>query len=495
MFDLNLTEVRKYILSKLGLKFNKNQEKELYSKLSSASLSFKFDKTEHFINWILNQDLSMEQTEKLASFLTIGETYFFREKKALEFLEFEFFPDLIKKRRGINQRLNIWSAGCATGEEPYSIAILLQRIIPDIEYWNVKILASDINPVFIKKAREGVYSDWSFRGNSNDFRTNYFSEVQKGKFEINAKIKNMVSFSFINLAANSCLTFNNNSTFDIILCRNVLIYFSNEGIKSVSSHLYDSLNNNGILVLSPVEVSDLISPKFERLSYKGFTIFKKDTVKYDESKNKVDSVISPINYKLLTNTTLNQKLNKSKYEQKSPKAIAPTQETPSKKQVKAPIIKDPQKLFDAGQLDEAEQLIYGLNKSNTLDNDAHLLLLARIRANKGELIESEIFCNQAISINKINEQAHYLLATILSEQGKYSEAKNALKKTIFLNPDFALAHFLLANISLNGPNKTESKKHFSNAMKSLEKLDPNDLLAESEGITAGRLAEIINSIR
>ena len=123
------------------------------------------------------------------------------------------------------------------------------------------------------------------------------------------------------------------------------------------------------------------------------------------------------------------------------------------------------------------------------------MLLARIKANKGLLIESEKLCLDAILMDKVDAKAYYLLATVLSEQGKFDKALETLNKTLFLDPDFVLGHFLIGNIFLNENNKTESKKHFNNAIKCLVKLNQDEVLDESDGITAGRLKDIINSIK
>jgi chemotaxis protein methyltransferase CheR len=277
MLQPKLTELRNYLLNKLGLTFSDNQEKELFNKIKAASKSFNFDNTDNFINWLINQELDTEQTKKLASFLTIGETYFFREKKALDYLEFEYLPDLINKRRGHKQCLKIWSAGCASGEEPYSVAILLKRILPDIKNWDITILATDINPEFIKKAQKGVYTKWSFRGISESFKTMNFEKLENDKYRIKSSIKKMVDFSFVNLASDSYpSTTNNTNEIDIILCRNVLIYFSIKGIKSVTSKFYNSLNDNGVLLVSPVESSNLISSKFHQFLNNGISVYLKD---------------------------------------------------------------------------------------------------------------------------------------------------------------------------------------------------------------------------
>lgn len=452
MTEPALIELRKFLLSNLGLNYNDSQDKELCNKIGKAAKSFNYSNNHEFITWLIRQELNQEQTEKLASAMTIGETYFFREKKALDYLKNLFLPNLLLKRRNEGKYLRIWSAGCATGEEPYSIAILLRSIIPDIDSWDITILATDINVGFLGKARSGVYSKWSFRGTSESFRRRHFKQTGKNKYSVNQSVKRMVKFSYLNLATDAYPSPKNNShAFDIIFCRNVLIYFSNDGIKLVTSKFYDSLLKGGVMLLSPVEVSSLISTKFNRFMVNGITVFSKDP----HAKVRVDKTKIAVKFKfdIPEPKRKTQKISKPLVRKK----------TIVKKEVARPTNKE-------------------------------ILALARNKANDGQLDESEKLCLQAIDVDKIDPQAHYLLSTVLSEQGKMSEAITALNRTLFLDPNLALAHFLLGNISQTNGKMSETKRHYTNAIKSLDKVKPDEAIAESDGLTAGRLKEIINSI-
>src|SRR6185369_3291595 len=134
------------------------------------------------IERLVSGQLDKEQLETLAGHLTIGETYFFREQSSFDILENSILPDLIASRRGRGQRLRIWSAGCSTGEEAYSLAILLSRLIPDQREWQITILATDINSSALGKAVQGVYSDWSFRGVPQWIRQRYFKKTHDGRY-------------------------------------------------------------------------------------------------------------------------------------------------------------------------------------------------------------------------------------------------------------------------------------------------------------------------
>ena len=126
--DALLTGFSKFIENSIGLHFEKNRRRDLESKIGYVAKEFGFENAEYCIEWLMSSPLTKSQIETLASYLTIGETYFFREKKSFDALENHILKELIHSRRENEKQLRIWSAGCATGEEPYSIAILLSKI-------------------------------------------------------------------------------------------------------------------------------------------------------------------------------------------------------------------------------------------------------------------------------------------------------------------------------------------------------------------------------
>src|SRR4030042_6859973 len=128
-----------YLTAKVGLQFAKRNWKELQQKMTTAMTDFGFDQVEEFMEGLLSLSPTRNQIEILASHLTVGETYFFRERRAFEILEQSLLPGLIDARRKTDNRLRFWSAGCSTAEEPYSLATALDKLIPDLNDWNVTI--------------------------------------------------------------------------------------------------------------------------------------------------------------------------------------------------------------------------------------------------------------------------------------------------------------------------------------------------------------------
>jgi Tetratricopeptide repeat. len=133
--------------------------------------------------------------------------------------------------------------------------------------------------------------------------------------------------------------------------------------------------------------------------------------------------------------------------------------------------------------------------SNGSSNQEMLVLFTKILANQGKLEDAFRCCEKAASVDKCNPHLHYLLAVILTEQKKVEEARTSLKKTLYLDHNFVLAHFALANLSLRLGKIAEARKHFDNTTGILSKCKPDEILPESEGITAGRLLEMIGAVR
>jgi chemotaxis protein methyltransferase CheR len=147
-----LSQLSEMIAAKTALHFPEERWDDLEQKVSSSAKEFGFNAKEEFIQWLLSSPLTTSQMDILASHLTIHETYFWREPQVFEALVTQVLPALVRSRENTGRHIRIWSAGCATGEEPYSIAIALRRAIPILKEWNITILATDINPQILRKA-------------------------------------------------------------------------------------------------------------------------------------------------------------------------------------------------------------------------------------------------------------------------------------------------------------------------------------------------------
>ena len=267
--------VGEFVAEHFGLDFPGERRLDLQRGLAAAATEFGLADAAGCAEWLLSASLTRPQLHVVASHLTIGETYFFRESKAFDALAEHVLPELIRRRRGREQRLRIWSAACSTGEEAYSLAILVRRLLPDWQDWNVTILATDINERFLQRAAAGSYGEWSFRESPAGFKERYFT-ASNGRFAIAPEIRNCVSFAHLNLAEDRLFTPTADThRMDIIFCRNVLIYFTASHARKLAENLHRALAEGGWLVVSPSECSQALFSRFAAVNFPGTILYRK----------------------------------------------------------------------------------------------------------------------------------------------------------------------------------------------------------------------------
>ena len=257
--------VRAFIVRKTGLFFQENKRGDLLTVLQDRLVVLhRFAGLGAYLAFLEREEDGGRELRGLVSRLTVGETYFFRNQGQFSALRDRILPDIIKRRRGKNQCLRIWSAGCSTGEEPYSLAILLRELLADIGDWKIHILATDINEEALAAAREGVYRNWSFREVEEHYRHQFFTP-EGDVSRIRPEVQSMVSFHYLNLADD---TFPNTATgtdgLDLILCRNVMIYFPPGLCLEITRRFFACLEEQGSLLVGHSEHSNLVYPGFSR---------------------------------------------------------------------------------------------------------------------------------------------------------------------------------------------------------------------------------------
>lgn len=478
--DSLLAEFSEFIASRTALYFPEPRWRDLERKACSAARELEFADTEEFVRWVLSSSLSHEQMEVLASHLTINETYFWREPLVFEALEERILPELIHVREKNDRRLRIWSAGCSTGEEAYSIAIALRRALPALSDWNVTILATDINPKMLRKAAEGVYGDWSFRNAPHWLTGTYFRRTRDGKREILPEIREMVKFAYLNLAEDPFPTpSNNTNAMDLVFCRNVLMYFAPEHIREIGQNLHGALLENGWLVVGASELSQQLFPQFAPVHFPGAIVYRKEQgvqhlpVAFDLKTPHVQESFVPEPLKPSVEVEGHappiemSTLNIIPF--MAPPAMRPIANLPAVFPAEAEIHDGP--------------IVPPADTSSI-----------RLFANQGRLDEALVSCDEAITGNKLSAGLHYLRATILQELEREDDAITSLKRALYLDPDFVLAHFALGNLAIRQKQARKARRCFENVLALLSMCREDEILPESEGLTAGRFREIIHAI-
>lgn len=214
-----------------------------------------------------------KELEEIVELLTTNETYFFREDYQLKAFSEEILPELIR-RRTKQRRLRFWSAGCSTGEEAYTIGMLI-REDPKLTDWDVEIFANDISRKVIQTARRGVYGRSSFRVIDKYFMEKYF-RPQGNNYAISDEVRSLVSFGQLNLLDDEMLELI--GQVDAILCRNVLIYFDKQARLRVVKTFYNKLVEEGYLLLGHSESLMNVSTDFELVHLKNDMVYRKPAV-------------------------------------------------------------------------------------------------------------------------------------------------------------------------------------------------------------------------
>jgi chemotaxis protein methyltransferase CheR len=206
--------------------------------------------------------------------ITIGETYFFRNEPQLEALRKVILPKIVEAQSKLSsRRLRIWSAGCSTGEEPYTLAILLLEEAKGLlEGWSFDIQAIDLNENSVAHAKRGVYGEYSIRHITPQLRSKYFVE-EDGQLSVGTQVRSRVTFQRLNLLDDNRMTSMNG--FDIIFCCNVLIYFDAASKSRVIQHFYSSLLPNRYLFLGHAESLFGISDNFQLVHLPSTTAYTK----------------------------------------------------------------------------------------------------------------------------------------------------------------------------------------------------------------------------
>jgi len=502
--ESRLSRLSDLVATEMGLNFPRSHWQDLERALFGAATELGYENLDPYLQSLEGFSSPRRQWETLASHLTVGETYFFREKKSFEALRERILPDLIDASRRRDRQLRIWSAGCCTGEEPYSIAILLDQLLPDIHQWHITILATDLNPRFLHKARLGRYTQWSFRDAPPWVLERYFTRTQDGAFEVSPGIRQKVTFAYLNLAEDvyPSLT-NGTNAMDAVFCRNVIMYFTVEQARKSIQKFYRSLVQGGWLIVSPTETSQALFPEFAPVNVSGVTLYQKDGVKGSGPAKAEVRAFPSWSDSCPARLTNPDPISSARPEPSPPPvpnlpdpAVPPRDHRVESGAHPGPAPEEIRARAACGEAAPDECPAKPADEPQKAASDyshtpAAMTALARSRANEGNLREAKSWAEQAIAADKLNPQLHYLRAVILQELGELDEANAALNRALYLDPEFVLAHFSLGHLFLHRENPRSASRCFANAASLLNRLKQEEVLPESEGITVGRLREIV----
>lgn len=460
-----LVALSQLVESWIGLHIPRARLGDLERGLRAAADEMGWADAEAFTRHLMDAPDCQELEDMLAAHLTIGETYFYRDPRAFEVFENEVLPQLKRHRGGGEKNLRIWSAGCCTGEEPYSLAMAVRRVLGEDSGWKVRILGTDLNPRFLRKASEGIYGPWSFRTLPEDMRDRFFHKHSTDRWVLDDRIKQDVSFSTLNFI-DDCFPSPANDThsLDVIFCRNVLMYFAHETTSKVIAKLRQCLVDGGWLFTGATDGPSDLFTGFEKHDAEGTMVYRRSNHAARAPKPAALEVDRPVPEPVpLAPVTATPPVSPSRQAAIAPPLLALSPPTP---------IKEKETITTAAVTDLRHE--------------------ARRMADQGRLSEALVTIDRALECDKLDVLSHYLRGVILHEQNREEEATASLQRALYLDPGFVLAHVTLGNLMRRGGKERAARRCFDNAREILRGHDRDAVLPESGGMTAGRLLHMIS---
>jgi chemotaxis protein methyltransferase CheR len=388
--------------------------------------------------------------------LTIGETYFFRNEPQFDALRQHILPEILQ-RRATTRTLRVWSAGCATGEEPYSLAMTIGELLGNQSPWNTTILATDINPQFLVRAREGLYSEWSFRATPDELRARFWIK-EHSRWRLRPEIRSMVNFALLNLAEPSYPSIiNGTCMIDLLVCRNVTIYFDDRTTQQVIDRFFNALAPGGWLIVGHAEPQASVYRQFEVYNFPNTVVYRK-----------------PLDAPLFAFDT-----------QRELRPIAVRQPVAVQQPVSLVSLPLP-------ELVAAERAIASTAPIASRATIAALVKLGRQCADRADWPAAVAYCEQALNIDPLWIDAHYLLAQIHEHQGMVESALANYRRTVFLDRNFVPGLIGLGTIWQQLGRTQEARRSYQAALAQLAQLPATTPIAGSDGATAQELIAQIN---
>ncbi|GAV30886.1 protein methyltransferase frzF [Coriobacteriaceae bacterium EMTCatB1] len=434
--------------------------------LSSFSEYFAvLERDEHELNELLN-------------LVTINETSFFRFPQQFEALRTRVLPEIMANKPDSNRTIRIWSAGCSTGEEPYSIAMtVIDAGILSLG-WRVQILGTDVSTRALNVAKKGEYPKRSLLNVPSEVLARHFEPVPGG-YAVAPHVRSLVDFGYHNLIKEPYpLALMGN--WDIIFCRNVTIYFKLESTKRVVSNFFNSLNEGGYLFIGHSETLSQINDQFEAVEVGGVFLYRKPKTRRGigiAARKPAGAPMPPAEPPALgqreaavgrSSRTTGRKPERDAEQHSAARRPRPAPRASSSEAQAPDPVQAARAALEEGRVAEALELAQRIIASDPNNADGHLIV-AYVHADAGDYAAALESCHRALAINPLLPSARYILGIIYQRQGDVVRAVSEFKKTVYIDDSFALAHFNLANIYKSQRKWDAAAREYENALRALYK--------------------------
>jgi chemotaxis protein methyltransferase CheR len=427
--------LKKVLIERTGLSYYADKDADLASIVDArlAALEHK-DGAVGYLQ-LLSGRSGEDEIHEIVNRLTIGETYFFRHAEQFDTLRDVVFPDILNRNQH-SRTLRVWSAGCASGAEPYSVSILLRRDLAHLTAgWDIRIVGTDINAEFLESATGGTYGEWALRTVPDPVRQQCFRAVN-GKWEIAPGFRAGVSFCRHNLVSGAPPPLGGAP--DLIICRNVMIYFNQEMTTRLAEHFHTLLPDWGWLVVGH---SELNGEHFRQFATKSAP----STTFYQKSPGTPDAAVAG----------------------RVPTNLPPT-----------PIVDDRAVLSG---------LTVTATQSESDSGDVATLIAA------GDWVAARLLADRLLGLDQINPLGHYLKSVILENAGLVEEAERSLRNSIYLDRGFTAAHYALGTLLEKHGDLRGAARSYGTAVRTLAAAPPESEPLPLSDTSASTLLELLEA--
>jgi chemotaxis protein methyltransferase CheR len=494
------------IRERTGLTFPSARVNEVESAITRAMDRRGIDRVDRLAELLEGDD---RVRESLVAELTIGESYFQRDPAQFELLRWQILPHMLRHRPD-DSPIRVWSAGCASGEEPYTVAMVFDEL--DVLH-RADIVGTDIARSRLEQAQRGLYTKWSLRNSPESVRTRYFAE--RGRyFELTPRLRRRVDFRYLNLAEDLFPSLSNGIWgMDVIMCRNVLIYFDSHTVERVARRLIASLSEDGWLLpgASDPALSELVDCDVV-LTDAGLAYRRPGAATAADVRRGMPPATADV-----------ADVVKATYDMDAAGATdaAAATSAPTEASERDRIVITTSPVPASDDNDDAERGVAGSPGMTTSSDDDAIAAAYRLRdfdavrahaaaaaeagtideagwaawlrslANQGCLEDAAAVAARALARHPSSPELLYLHAVVLLQAGQTATAAVVVRHALYVDRQLIVAHLTLSEASRRSGRNDDARRALRNAAALLDRLPPDAVVPASDGERAGRLAELV----
>ncbi|GBE58391.1 chemotaxis protein methyltransferase Cher2 [bacterium BMS3Abin01] len=435
---------RQLINQASGIFFDRGKWDILRLGLSERALAVGADTLSEYYEYITTDDYREEELRHLLEHLSVQETQFFRNLPQFDALRKFVIPEITRRKAGSYRNIRFWSAGCSTGQEPYSLAMSLLDVLPDARSWDIRVMGTDLNEQALDTARQGWYPERKLTGMDRKHIEQYMVPVDGG-YRLTEEVRNMVEFHSLNLVTDP-LPIERIGTCDVVFCRNVIIYFTHETAKFVVEHFFDILNPGGYLFLGHSETLWKMSNKYSLVEVGDAFIYRKSLPRGINGRRFISD-------RRMRSGPLPPGVRDDR-RQSAGRRSERTQPLPESR--------------EAGEVREGavvERKPEGEQEFSTVEEAKTLLEL-------GDYDKAVTALEKALEANSTRAELHFLMGLAYEKRDELAAASESFRKTIYCDDRFSIAYFHIASILEHTGQLKAATREYRHAVRYLRQDDP-----------------------